>query len=92
MAEFAYPVPSNVMGELLGVPEEDRAWYRPLATALGVVLELGGGTPENIARADAASRELAAYFTELCRKAPGRSARRPDQRAGRGDGRRSSPR
>lgn len=66
MAAYAYPVPSNVMGEMLGVPEEDRAWYRPLAAALGVVLELGGGTPENLARADAASRELAAYFTKLC--------------------------
>jgi cytochrome P450 len=65
MAHYSYPVPSNVMGELLGVPEEDRAWYRPLAHALGVVLELGGSTAENVARADDASRQLAAYFTKL---------------------------
>lgn len=68
MAAYAYPVPSNVMGELLGVPEEDRDWYRPRAAALGVVLEIGGRTPENVARADAASRELAAYFTDLMAK------------------------
>lgn len=66
MASYAYPVPSDVMGEMLGVPKEDRAWYRPLAGALGVVLELGGSTRANVARADAASRELAAYFTKLC--------------------------
>ncbi|HEY2794459.1 MAG TPA: cytochrome P450 [Micromonosporaceae bacterium] len=68
MGMFAYPVPSNVMGELLGVPEEDRAWYRPLAGALGVVLEIGGRTPETVAAADAASRQLAVYFTDLAAK------------------------
>lgn len=68
MAMFAYPVPSDVMGEMLGVPKADRNWYRDRAGALGKVLELGGSTPENVARADAASRELAAYFTDLCDK------------------------
>ena len=68
MGLFAYPVPSNVMGELLGVPEADRAWYRPLATALGVVLEIGGRTPENVAKGDAASRQLCDYFTDLAAK------------------------
>src|SRR5215475_3226141 len=28
MAEFAYPLPVNVICELLGVPESDRAWFR----------------------------------------------------------------
>lgn len=68
MAEFAYPLPSNVMGELLGVPESDRAWYRPLAMALGVVLELGGSTEENVRAANEASRQLADYFTDLAAK------------------------
>ncbi|HKD97068.1 MAG TPA: cytochrome P450, partial [Micromonosporaceae bacterium] len=74
MSEFCYPVPSDVLGELLGVPEADRAWYRPLAATLGVVLELGGSTTENTRIADEASRQLLAYFDKLC------DARRDDPR------------
>lgn len=65
MREFCYPVPSDVLGELLGVPEKDRSWYKPLAATLGVVLELGGATEENTRVADDASRQLLAYFAEL---------------------------
>ena len=68
MHEFGYPVPSDVLGELLGVPDSDRAWYKPLAATLGVVLELGGATPENTQIADDASRQLLAYFTDLTDK------------------------
>lgn len=65
MREFCYPVPSDVLGELLGVPESDRAWYKPLAATLGVVLELGGATAENTRDADDASRQLLAYFADM---------------------------
>ncbi|MBV1856073.1 cytochrome P450 [Catellatospora tritici] len=74
MAEFAFPLPANVLGELLGVPEERRAWYRPRAMALGAILELGGSTPANVAAANTASQEITAYFAELA------AARRTDPR------------
>ncbi len=65
MSEFAVPLPANVLGELLGVPEADRAWYRPRALALGAILELGGATPDNVAAADAATEEITSYFAGL---------------------------
>jgi len=68
MAEFAFPLPSDVMGELLGVPEEDRAWFRPRVLAIGAILELEGGTFRNIRAADAAATELRAYFADLVAK------------------------
>lgn len=65
MSEFAFPLPANVLGELLGVPEADRAWYRPRALALGAILELGGATPENVAVANVAAEEITGYFGGL---------------------------
>lgn len=65
MSEFAFPLPANVLGELLGVPEEDRAWYRPRALTLGELLELGGSLPSTIRRADEAAVEITEYFATL---------------------------
>lgn len=68
MAEFAFPLPSNVIGELLGVPEEDRAWFRPRVRALSEIFELDGSTWSNMRSADEATGELRAYFAELAAK------------------------
>lgn len=65
MSEFAFPLPANVLGELLGVPEQDRSWYRPRALALGALLELGASSPETIRAADQAAVEITEYFGEL---------------------------
>ncbi len=65
MGEFAYLLPSSVMAELLGVPQDDLAWFRPRVLAIGAILELDGANWRNMARADTAARELTAYFTEL---------------------------
>lgn len=73
MGEFAYLLPSSVMAEALGVPQEDLAWFRPRVLAIGAILELDGATWKNMARADMAARELGAYFTDLValrRRAP----------------------
>lgn len=73
MAEFALPVPSDVIGELLGVPEEDRAWFPPRVRSVGDILELGAGAAKLVRAADAAATELTAYFTDLvaaCRTKP----------------------
>ena len=65
MAEFALPLPSDVIGELLGVPEADRAWFPPRVRAFGAVLEIGRRPWREITAADAAAVELTAYFTDL---------------------------
>jgi cytochrome P450 len=65
MAEFALPVPSDVIGELLGVPEEDRPWFPPRVRAFGAILDLGTGTWRYLQAADAAATELTGYFTDL---------------------------
>lgn len=71
MAEFAYPLPVTVICELLGVPESDRPWFRPIAHDLTASLE---PSVSDLTAADVASEQLIGYFTELVeakRKAPG---------------------
>ncbi|HET8681715.1 MAG TPA: cytochrome P450 [Micromonosporaceae bacterium] len=68
MAEFAFPLPSNVIGELLGVPEQDRAWFRPRVRALSEIFELDGSTWANMRAADEATGQLRDYFAELAAK------------------------
>lgn len=65
MDEFAYPLPSNVIGALLGVPAQDRAWFQPHVRAIGAVLEATGDA--KWPAGDKAAVELSAYFEELVR-------------------------
>jgi cytochrome P450 len=72
IAEWAFPLPVAVIGDLLGVPEQDRpqfaAWVRDHALSL----EPGMGT-EELARCDAAATQLSDYFRDLVasrRRAP----------------------
>jgi cytochrome P450 len=68
MTEFAFPLPSNIMGELIGVPEEDRNWYRPRARAMGDILDLDTINFRTMRHADQSVTELNAFFTELTAK------------------------
>lgn len=65
LTEFAFPLPSDVIGELLGVPEADRAWFRPKVEAIGAILDLGAAPAGGVALADAAATALRDYFTDL---------------------------
>jgi cytochrome P450 len=68
MAEFAMPVPSDVIGELLGVPEEDRSWFPERSRAVAAILEAGQDIWRHLSAADRAARELRDRFAELVAK------------------------
>lgn len=66
MASLAYPLPSILIGELLGVPAEDharfRAWSNALARGLDPDFML---TEEEVAQRGAARSEFDEYFVRL---------------------------
>lgn len=64
MPEFAYRLPVAVIGELLGVPEDDQMWFRAVSADVTVALE-GIRDLSRLERADAAMDALAAYFGDL---------------------------
>lgn len=74
MAGFALPLPSDVIGELLGVPQRDRGWLLPQVRIFDAVLELGQRSLAQIRAADEAATRLSDYFAELI------AARRADPR------------
>jgi len=60
---FAFPLPVNVIGELLGVPAADRAQFQGLIRDWTQVLEII--TPEVLAKADPAAASIREYLASL---------------------------
>ena len=65
LTEFALPLPSDVIGELLGVPDEDRPWFPPRVRTFGAILEIGRRSMREVLAADKAAVELTEYFAGL---------------------------
>jgi len=62
---FARPFPLDVIGELLGVPEPDRAWFPPRVEDFDAVVEVGAHSLRQVKAANGAAVELTAYFAGL---------------------------
>lgn len=65
MAGFALPLPSAVVGDVLGVPAADRPGLIPRVRTFDAVLEIGQRSLAQVQAADAAALELEEYFAGL---------------------------
>jgi len=63
MQDFAYLLPVTVICELIGIPESDRAEFRPLARAVTTIFDFSD--LGDLAEADKATAQLLEYFTGL---------------------------
>src|SRR5205085_7811497 len=61
--EFAFPLPVNVIGELLGIPAPDRGQFQHLVRAWTEVFDCL--TEEAVQRADRAAVTIRAYLADL---------------------------
>ncbi len=61
---LAFPLPANVISALVGVPEGDRDWLRPLIADLSASIE-PTATQEALDVAEAAMAEVRAYLVDL---------------------------
>ncbi|MEO7262053.1 MAG: cytochrome P450 [Jatrophihabitantaceae bacterium] len=64
IAEFASRLPIAVISALLGVPEQDQAWFRRIAADVTIALE-GITNSDALAVADQAMHDLSEYFLTL---------------------------
>ena len=64
MARLAFPLPANVISELVGIPRQDRDWLRPLILDLAATLEPGRG-PAEAERAKVSRDKVREYLHAL---------------------------
>ncbi|MCY3663879.1 MAG: cytochrome P450 [bacterium] len=64
MARLAFPLPANVISELVGIPRSERDWLRPLILDLAATLEPGRGA-EDAERARVSRDKVRDYLADL---------------------------
>jgi cytochrome P450 len=64
MGEVAFPMPVTIIGELLGVPQDDREQFRSWVVDLVATFEMRV-EPEDLRKADVANDNIRAYFAGL---------------------------
>ncbi len=64
MARLAFPLPANVISELVGIPRDDRDWLRPLILDLAAALEPARGSGD-AERAKVSRDKVRDYLHEL---------------------------
>jgi cytochrome P450 len=65
IADFAYPLPASVIMDMLGVPRSDLAVMKVWSDDIALFVGIARTTPGKHARAQAGTREMAAYFRRL---------------------------
>jgi cytochrome P450 len=65
IADFAGPLPALVIMDMLGVPRSELARLKHLSDEMALFIGSARDSPEKYARAEAATREMAALFREL---------------------------
>jgi cytochrome P450 len=65
IADFAGPLPALVIMDMLGVPRGELARLKALSDEMALFIGSARDSPEKYARAEAATREMAALFREL---------------------------
>lgn len=68
MAEFALLMPGDVICELMGVPDENRAWFIDRTHIFADLLDLGAPSPALLKAGDEATVELTGYFADLVKQ------------------------
>jgi hypothetical protein len=74
MKQFAHPLPTNVICDMLGIPQSDRQPFYEQSTVSGRLIDPTPMTPEELQDADGKNEAIAAYFRGLFalrRKQPG---------------------
>jgi cytochrome P450 len=65
IADFAYLMPTSVVGALLGIPDEDLDWFRPRVQQIVDYLDQTAKSAEVLAATDAVTREILAYYADM---------------------------
>jgi cytochrome P450 len=65
IADFAYPLPASVIMDMLGVSRSDLAVMKVWSDDIALFVGIARTTPGKHARAQAGTREMAAYFRRL---------------------------